>query len=134
MTETAIPIGLGIRCDEPVLGLVAAVLALMVRAETALVAVARLETGRTKMEDTVAEASSSVSLLARLRRMVGVFPFFRAFIAVEASVLSLIAAIVDEAGGNGDTDSRDRDGADRRDHRRGASGRDGDLGALEVTP
>ena len=101
VTETAIPIGLGIRCGEPVLGLVAAVLALMVRAETALVAVARLESGLTKAEDTQATAAPSLSWLARLRKAVGMFPFFRVFIAVEASAVSLIAAVVDEAGGNG---------------------------------
>ena len=98
LTETLFPIALGIRCGEPVLGLVAALLALAVRTETALVSVARLESGRGKAEDTAAEAAPSVSLLARARRAVGFFPFFRAFIAVEASVLALIAAIADSAG------------------------------------
>jgi phosphatidylglycerophosphate synthase len=100
-TETLFPIALGIRCDRPVLGLVAALLSLAVRVETALVAVARLESGRGKAEDTVAVAASSISLLARVRRWIGFFPFFRAFIAVEASVLSLVAAIVDAGGSPG---------------------------------
>ena len=98
LTETLFPIALGIRCGEPVLGLVAAVLALAVRTETALVSVARLESGRDRAEDTAAEAAPSLSLLARLRRAIGFFPFFRAFIAVEASVLALVAAIADGAG------------------------------------
>jgi phosphatidylglycerophosphate synthase len=99
VTETLFPIALGIRAGEPTLGLVAALLALAVRTETALVAVARLESGRGRAEDTVAEAAPSLSLLARLRRAVGFFPFFRAFIAVEATVLALVAAIVDAATG-----------------------------------
>jgi len=101
LTETLFPIALGIRSDEPVLGLVAAVLALGVRAESALVAVARLETGRTKAEDTAAAAAPQVSLLARLRRAAGFFPLFRAFIAMELTLLALVAAIVDEAGEEG---------------------------------
>src|SRR4051794_11337304 len=93
LTETLFPIALGIRCDEVVLGLVAALLALAVRTETALVAVARLESGRGRAEDTVAEAAPQLSLLARVRRAAGFFPFFRAFIAVEATVLAFIAAV-----------------------------------------
>lgn len=96
VTETLFPIALGIRCDEVELGLIAAVLALAVRTESALVAVARLESGRGKPEDTVAEAAPQVTLLARARSAVGFFPFFRAFIAVEATLLSLIAQIAGE--------------------------------------
>jgi phosphatidylglycerophosphate synthase len=102
VTETLFPIALGIRCDEVTLGLVAALLALAVRTESALVAVARLESGRTKAEDTAAVAAPRQSLLARARRAIGFFPFFRAFIAMEATLLALAAAIVDAA-----TDSTD---------------------------
>ncbi len=95
LTETLFPIALGIRCDRPVLGLVAAVLALAVRTESALVAVARLESGRTKADDTAAVAAPQVTLLARARSAVAFFPFFRAFIAIEATILSLLAQIFD---------------------------------------
>jgi phosphatidylglycerophosphate synthase len=95
-TETLFPIALGIRADRPVLGLVAAVLALAVRTESALVAVARLESGRGRAEDTAAAAAPQVSLLARLRRAVGFFPFFRAFVAIEATLLSLLAQVTGE--------------------------------------
>jgi phosphatidylglycerophosphate synthase len=95
LTETLFPIALGIRADEPTLGLIAAVLALAVRTESALVAVARLESGRGKAEDTVAVAAPRPSLLARARRAAGFFPFFRAFIAMECTLLALVAAIVD---------------------------------------
>jgi phosphatidylglycerophosphate synthase len=103
LTETLLPIGLGIRADGgwdsiggyTTLGLLAAVLALLVRTENALVAVARLEAGKPALEDTVAVAAPRTSGLARVRRALGFFPFFRAFVATEASLLALAAAIVD---------------------------------------
>ena len=103
LTETLLPIGLGIRADGgwdsigpyTTLGLLAAVLALLVRTESALVAVARLESGKTAAEDTAAVAAPRASGLARLRRAVGFFPFFRAFVAIEASLLALAAAVID---------------------------------------
>jgi phosphatidylglycerophosphate synthase len=102
VTETLFPIALGIRAGEVTLGLIAGLLALAVRTESALVAVARLESGRTKAEDTAAVAAPQVTLLARLRRWVGFFPFFRAFIAMEFTLLSLAAAVVDAATGTED--------------------------------
>src|SRR3954452_22500975 len=101
LTETLFPIALGIRCDEVVLGLVAALLALAVRTETALVAVARLESGRGRAEDTAAEGGAQGPGLARGRRAIGFFPFFRAFVAMEFTLLVLVAAVADELG---DTD------------------------------
>ena len=70
-------------------------LALLVRTESALVAVARLESGKTAADDTAAVAAPRTSGLARLRRAVGFFPFFRAFVAIEASLLALGAAVID---------------------------------------
>jgi phosphatidylglycerophosphate synthase len=107
LTETLLPIGLGIRADGgwdsigpyTTLGLLAAVLALLVRTESALVAVARLESGKTAAEDTAAVAAPRTSGLARLRRAVGFFPFFRAFVAIEASLLALAAAVIDAFAG-----------------------------------
>lgn len=102
LTETLFPIALGIRADEPMLGLIAALLALAVRTESALVAVARLESGQGRAEDTAAVAAPGVSLLARLRRAVGFFPFFRAFVAMEFTLLALAAAILDAVLGDHD--------------------------------
>jgi phosphatidylglycerophosphate synthase len=107
-TETLLPIALGIRADGgwdelgtyTMLGLVAAVLALLVRTESALVHVARAEAGKPVVEDTVAVAQPRASGLARLRRAVGFFPFFRAFVAVEATLLALAAALLDLALGD----------------------------------
>jgi phosphatidylglycerophosphate synthase len=107
-TETLLPIALGIRADGgwdelgtyTMLGLVAAVLALLVRTESALVHVARAEAGKPVVEDTVAVAKPRASGLARLRRAAGFFPFFRAFVAVEATLLALLAALLDLALGD----------------------------------
>jgi len=108
VTEAALPIGLGIRADGgwdslgswTTLGLVIAVLVLLVKAESALVVVARAESGRPLAEDTVSVAAPRGGLLRRARRAAGYLPFFRAFVAVEATLLALAAAVVDAATGD----------------------------------
>jgi phosphatidylglycerophosphate synthase len=108
LTEAALPIALGIRADGgwgesgtyTTLGLVVAVLVLLVKGESALVTVARAESGRPPAQDTEAVAAPRQGALARLRRAAGVLPFFRAFVAIEATLLALAAAIVDEAAGD----------------------------------
>jgi hypothetical protein len=52
------------------------------------------------VEDSVAVAAPRASGLRRLRRTVGLFPFFRAFVAVEATLLALAAALLDLAVGD----------------------------------
>ena len=96
VTEAGLPIALGIRVDEPVLGLVTAVLVLFVKGETALVHVARTEAGLGRVEDSVAVAAPSAGVLARLRSFAGRLPFYRAFVAIEFTALALVAAILDE--------------------------------------
>jgi phosphatidylglycerophosphate synthase len=108
LTETALPIALGVRADGgwdsigswTTLGLVVAVLQLLVKAETALVHVARLESGLGKVEDTVAVAAPRGGLLRAARSMLGHLPFYRAFVAVEATLLALAAAVVDALDGS----------------------------------
>jgi len=103
LTETALPIGLGIRADGgwdqmgtyTTLGLLIAVLVLLVKGESALVTVARTEAGLPLVRDTAAVAAPRASLLARIRRAAGRAPFFRAFIAIEATLLALAAAVAD---------------------------------------
>lgn len=91
-TETALPIGLGIAAGEPVLGLVAAVLQLLIKGESALVAVARLEAGLPRLEDHADVVAPRPSLLAALRRLAARAPFYRVFVAVEFTILAVIAA------------------------------------------
>jgi phosphatidylglycerophosphate synthase len=96
VTEAALPIALGIRADEPVLGLVVAVLVLFVKGETALVHVARTEAGLDKVQDTVAVATPRGGALAHLRRFAGRVPFYRAFVAIEFTALALVAELLGE--------------------------------------
>lgn len=95
LTETALPIGLGIGAGEPVLGLVAAVLQLLIKGESALVSVARLETGLPKLADRADVVAPRPSLLAALRRLAARAPFYRVFVAVEFTILVLIAAVAE---------------------------------------
>lgn len=108
LTEAALPIGLGIRADGgwddlglyTGLGLVIAVLVLLVKGESALVTVARAESGRGVAADTRAVAAPRPGLLRRARRALAFFPFFRAFVAVEATLIALAAAVVDAVVGD----------------------------------
>jgi phosphatidylglycerophosphate synthase len=108
LTEAALPIALGIRADGgwdelggwTTLGLLIAVLVLLVKSETALVTVARAESGKPVAADTVDVAAPRQSLLRRARRTLGFLPFFRAFVAMEATLLALAAAVVDEIEGD----------------------------------
>ena len=101
-TETALPIALGIRAEEPTLGLVVAVLVLLIKGESALVTVARADAGLPPAADTKAVARPRGGLLRRARRLLGRLPFYRAFVAMEFTLLALPAAVVDTA-----TDSLD---------------------------
>jgi phosphatidylglycerophosphate synthase len=101
-TETALPIALGIRAEEPTLGLVVAVLVLLIKGESALVTVARADAGLPPAADTKAVAAPRAGLLRRARRLLGRLPFYRAFVAMELMLLALAAAVVDTA-----TDSLD---------------------------
>jgi phosphatidylglycerophosphate synthase len=108
LTETALPICLGIRADGgwdslgtwTTLGFAAAVLQMLVKAETALVFVARAEAGLEKVADRRDVAAPRGGALARLRRFAGALPFYRAFVAMEFTLLVLGAAIVDEVAGD----------------------------------
>ena len=94
-TETALPIALGIRAEEPALGLVVAVLVLLIKGESALVTVARADAGLPPAADTKAVAAPRAGLLRRARRLLGRLPFYRAFVAMEFTLLALAAAVVD---------------------------------------
>jgi phosphatidylglycerophosphate synthase len=108
LTEAALPIGLGIRADGgweeigtyTTLGLLIAVLVLVVKGESALVTVARAESGKPVAADTRAVAAPRPGLLRRARRALGFLPFFRAFVAMELTLLALAAALADSLAGD----------------------------------
>jgi phosphatidylglycerophosphate synthase len=103
VTETAFPIALGVRADGgwdeiggwTTLGALVAVLVLLVRTESALVHVARAEAGMPLVKDQQGVAAPRSGGLRRLRETLGVVPFFRAFVAIEATLLAFVAAVVD---------------------------------------
>jgi phosphatidylglycerophosphate synthase len=108
LTEAALPIAIGIRADGgwdslgtyTGLGLLASVLVLLVKGESALVTVARAESGWPPAADSQAVAAPRARGLARVRRLLGAVPFYRAFVAMEATLLALAAAIVDAIAGD----------------------------------
>jgi phosphatidylglycerophosphate synthase len=108
LTETLLPIALGVRADGgwdsiggwTTVGLLVAVLQLLIKSETALLYWARAEAGKPLVEDCEAVAAPRAGGLRRLRRALRFAPFFRAFVAVEATVLALGAAVVDAVAGD----------------------------------
>jgi phosphatidylglycerophosphate synthase len=107
LTETALLIALGIRADGgwdsiddwTTIGLLVAVLQLFVKAETSLVHVARMRSGMTAVQDSRAVAAPRPGLLLAARGLLGHLPFYRAFVAVESTLLVFVAAVVDEIRG-----------------------------------
>jgi phosphatidylglycerophosphate synthase len=112
LTEAALPIALGLRADGvgvsgdwspggwTTLGLCVAVVVLLNKAFTDLVHVARAAAKRPPLADTPDVATSRRRGVARVRQAVGHVPFFRAFVAVEASLLALAAGVVDVVAGD----------------------------------
>ena len=103
VTEAALPIALGIRADGgwdeiggyTTLGALAGLLSLLVKGSSALVAVARLESGRPAAPDTAAVAAPRAGGLAALRRALRLTPFFRVFVAMEFTLIALVAELLD---------------------------------------
>ncbi|HSK91130.1 MAG TPA: CDP-alcohol phosphatidyltransferase family protein [Euzebyales bacterium] len=101
VVEAALLIALGVRVDggpaaiagATTLGLLAAVLALLSKAESDLVMVARASGGLPTAGEL--EATSRVSTLRDVRRLFAVVPVHRILGAVELSLLAVVAAAVD---------------------------------------
>jgi hypothetical protein len=104
LTETALPIAIGIRADGgwdslggyTTLGCLAAVLQLLIKGEGALVTVARAESGKPVAADTADVAAPRAGGLRALRGALSFAPFFRVFVAMEITLLALVAALVHE--------------------------------------
>jgi phosphatidylglycerophosphate synthase len=107
VTDGGLAVAVGVHADGGLgsidgwttVGLVTGFLILLTKAETDLVHVARVQSGRERVVDTSDAAVSHRSLLRRLRSMAGTLPFNRALLAIEMSALALIAAVVDAVHG-----------------------------------
>ena len=93
VTEAGLPIARGIRADEVTLGLVLAVLVLLIKSETALVFLARAESGKPPAEDRREVAAPRGGVLRSLRHALRFVPFYRAFVAMEFTLLALAAEV-----------------------------------------
>jgi phosphatidylglycerophosphate synthase len=90
VTETALPIALGIRADGgwdsiggwTTLGCLAAILQLLIKGEGALVTVARAESGKPVAVDSATVAAPRAGGLRSLRRAFSFAPFFRVFVSI----------------------------------------------------
>jgi len=112
LTEAAIPVALGLRGDGYTLahplqvggwttaGLLVALVVLLNKALTDLVVVARAKTGRPVLDDVDVTTRPRARGLAAVRRGFGYLPIFRAFVAVEASLMVLVVGVIDAARGD----------------------------------
>jgi phosphatidylglycerophosphate synthase len=107
VTDAGLAIAVGVHADGGLgsahrwttLGLCTGVLVLVTKAETDLVQAARASAGLPPARDDVATATPQVSLLRRLRRIVARFPFNRALLAFEMTVLATVAGAVSAGAG-----------------------------------
>jgi phosphatidylglycerophosphate synthase len=102
-TDAALAAALGVRAAGgwdsidgwTTLGIAVAVLVLFLKSETHLVEVALGGSESTRAAPPSDGSLPRPGLLRRMRRALRFVPFFRAFLAVEATVLALVAAVVD---------------------------------------
>jgi phosphatidylglycerophosphate synthase len=100
LAEAALLIGLGFRASEAlpdwytILGFAAALGAILIKAETDLVDVARARSGKVAATDTAATSFAS-GRVALARKIVGALRFHRLIQAIELSLIVLVAAVLD---------------------------------------
>jgi phosphatidylglycerophosphate synthase len=92
--------GLGTLGGWTVVGLCCGFLVLLTKAETDLVHVARAQSKLPPVADVAEVAAPHAAGLRRLRSLATLIPFNRALLAIEMSVLALIASIIDAARGD----------------------------------
>ena len=106
VTEAALVTALGVRCDGGLdqlggwttLGLAVAVLVLLIKSETDLVDAARARGGLDPVPDV--GNRHAPGRVRRVRVLLRYLPFYRAFVAIEFSVLVIVAATVDVIAGS----------------------------------
>lgn len=102
--EAALLIGLGVRASQvspdwyTVMGFAAALGAILIKAETDLVGVARHQAGKPPVQESAAEMRSSGMALAR--KAASLLKFHRLILGIEASLLILVLAIADQVRGD----------------------------------
>jgi hypothetical protein len=105
LTDAAVLVGFGLRAADvfgsgridwlwAFLGTLAALGAILIKAETDLVGVARHQTGKPPVQEAAAEMRTSGMALAR--RAAAAFKFHRLILGIEASLLILVLAIADQ--------------------------------------
>jgi phosphatidylglycerophosphate synthase len=109
LTDAAVLVGLGLRAADiwgtgridwlwAFLGTLAALGAILIKAETDLVGVARHQAGKPVVKDAAAEPRSSGMALAR--RAAAALKFHRLVLGIEASLLILVLAVADQVRGD----------------------------------
>ncbi|QCD59531.1 CDP-alcohol phosphatidyltransferase family protein [Streptomyces hawaiiensis] len=109
LTDAAVLVGFGLRAADPwgsgridwlwaFLGTLAALGAILIKAETDLVGVARHQTGKPPVKEAAAEMRSSGMALAR--KAAAALNFHRLILGIEATLLILVLAIVDQVRGD----------------------------------
>ncbi|OIK25003.1 transferase [Streptomyces malaysiense] len=109
LTDAAVLVGLGLRAADlwgtgridwlwAFLGTLAALGAILIKAETDLVGVARHQTGKPPVQEAAAEPRSSGMALAR--RAASALKFHRLILGIEASLLIVLLAIADQIRGD----------------------------------
>lgn len=109
LCDAAVLVGLGLRAADiwgegridwlwAFLGTLAALGAILIKAETDLVGVARHQGGMPPVKEAASEPRSSGMALAR--RAAGALKFHRLILGIEASLVILVVAVVDEIGGD----------------------------------
>jgi phosphatidylglycerophosphate synthase len=107
VTDGCLAVGVGVHADGGLgslgawtaVGLATGFLVLLTKAETDLVHVARVQSGRPPIADTAEVARPRPGLLRRLRQLAVALPFNRALLALEMTVLAVVVAGVDAARG-----------------------------------
>jgi phosphatidylglycerophosphate synthase len=109
LCDAAVLVGFGLRAADlwgggridwlwAFLGTLAALGAVLIKAETDLVGVARHQTGKAPVEESASVPRSSGMALAR--RAAAALKFHRLVLGVEASLLILVLAVLDQVGGD----------------------------------
>lgn len=107
VTDAGLVAAVGVRADGGFdhiagwtsIGLAAAALALLTKAQTDLVLVARFQSGKERLPDETATSAPRAGVLRRLRRFMAVMPINRALLAMEMTLLATAAAVADGVNG-----------------------------------